>query len=67
MLKLYPTKFEVMDVFDDIVAKFEAFDDEALEVELLNKIWNAEDLRRLADVLEIAENSLKNGLKVECE
>ena len=60
-IKMYPTEYEVtIDWTDTPYAKFKAFDDESFEVEV-KTITTPDELRKLADMLEIALVRLKNG------
>jgi len=59
-MKLYPTQYEIEIDTDTTYAKFKAFDDESIEVEL-KAITTPDELRQLADLLEIALEKLKNG------
>ena len=60
-MKLYPVRFELYDEAGDVIAKFQAFDEESLEIELKQSIWCVDDLRKLADAYEEATKQLANG------
>ena len=65
-MKAYPTKYEVYEDNEctELMAKFTAFDEETFEVKIDNKLISSKDLRELARLLEIAEEQLKEGIKI---
>lgn len=63
-MKLYPTTFEFYDEAGDVIAAFNAFDGESLEIDLKQSIWCVGDLRKLADAYEIATKQLQEGIEI---
>ena len=62
----YPIKYEVYedDGCTELMATFNAFDEETFEVKIDDKLISSKDLRELARLLEIAEKQLKEGIKI---
>jgi len=61
----YPTKYEIYedDECTELMATFNAFDEETFEVKVDNKLISSGDLIKLAKLLEIAEKQLKEGIE----
>ena len=66
MLKLHPTEFEVYDDEEDKyqVAKFTAFDEETFSISIEDKIISPDELRKIADMLDISLKLLKEGMEI---
>lgn len=64
-MKAYPIKYEVYedDSCTELMAKFNAFDEDTFEVKIDDKLISSKDLRELARLLEIAEKQLKEGIQ----
>ena len=60
----YPTIWEIYDTKIDpiLIAKFQAFDECSFSVTIEDKVIESEDLKKIAQLLEIAEKQLEEGI-----
>ena len=60
----YPTIWEIYDTKTDaiLMAKFQAFDECSFSVTIEDKVIDSEDLKKIAELLEIAEKQLEEGI-----
>jgi hypothetical protein len=60
----YPTVWEIYDTKTDaiLMAKFTAFDEESFNVSIEDKIIDSENLKKIAELLKIAEKQLIEGI-----
>ena len=62
-MKMFPVEFELyLDDEETVIGKFKAFDDESFAVEVKDQIMNSNDLRDIADKLDLAYKLLKEGV-----
>ena len=61
-MKAYPTQYEVYED-NELIAKFQAFDECSFSVTIEDKIIESENLKKIAQLLEIAEKQLEEGIK----
>lgn len=63
-MKLYAVEFELYDDANELIAKFEAFDEESLAIELKQSIWLVDDLRKFVDAYKKATKQLQKGVEI---
>ena len=61
MLKIYPTKWEIVDEdTNTIIAKIKAFDEEGLKVSINNQVLESEEIEEIAILFEEAKRQYQN-------
>ena len=62
-MKMYPMELEIYDENEDICCTLKAIDEYSLTIKIDDKVLNAEELHEIADLLEIAQKQLENGIQ----
>jgi hypothetical protein len=60
-MRMYPVKYEIVDDAETLVGTFEAFDESSFTITINDVILSPDDLRTIADRLELAQKHLKEG------